>query len=69
MMNKTLHQQVFVPSLSNDHEHCELCWQKISSYEGDDREGYTDDAAYHWVCLGCWQERRNDYQWKERKDP
>ncbi len=69
MMNKTLHREVFAPSALNDHEHCVICWQKISRYDGDDREGYTDDTAYYWVCAACWTEHRAQYQWKERKDP
>jgi hypothetical protein len=35
-----------------DHEHCELCWQKISEYPSDQPEGYTD--GYYWLCLECY---------------
>ncbi len=66
LINKTLHRQGFVPTKSGDHEHCEFCWQRISACDGDDHEGYTDDAQYHWVCMACWEERHNEYQWKER---
>lgn len=34
-----------------DHEHCELCFQKISGYEGDQPLGYTDGKE--WVCIDC----------------
>jgi hypothetical protein len=34
-----------------DHEHCELCWQRIGS--GGDRERYT--GANQWVCVRCYK--------------
>ena len=34
-----------------DHEHCEICWQKIGT--GGDREGYASDSN-QWVCVGCY---------------
>ena len=34
-----------------DHEHCALCWQKISEYRTDQQEGYTDDE--NWLCVEC----------------
>src|ERR1700722_1812189 len=34
-----------------DHEHCEICWQKIGS--GGDREGYVTGAE-EWVCVACY---------------
>jgi len=35
-----------------EHEHCELCWIKISENENDQREGYTDEEE--WVCIQCY---------------
>ncbi len=66
LMHATLHRQTFLPDNKNDHEHCEFCWQRISEYNGDEHEGYTDDAQEHWVCMACWAERRSEYQSKER---
>jgi hypothetical protein len=34
-----------------EHEHCELCWKRISSYPDDDNYGYTNGA--HWICDEC----------------
>ncbi|MDP4151662.1 MAG: hypothetical protein Q8927_19220 [Bacteroidota bacterium] len=34
-----------------DHEHCELCFQKISEYPGDQAEGYFNGS--HWICVEC----------------
>lgn len=35
-----------------DHEHCALCWQKISKYPGDQQEGYFDGED--WLCIDCY---------------
>jgi hypothetical protein len=35
-----------------DHEHCELCWAKISEVEGSQPEGYTDGKE--WLCVNCY---------------
>ena len=34
-----------------DHEHCALCWQKISEYTTDQHEGYTDGEK--WLRMDC----------------
>ena len=34
-----------------DHEHCELCWAKISRLPGDSSEGYSDGDQ--WICIEC----------------
>jgi hypothetical protein len=35
-----------------DHEHCALWWEKISEYENDQHEGYTDGDE--WLCARCY---------------
>jgi len=35
-----------------EHEHCELCWTKISENVNDQQEGYTDEEE--WVCIQCY---------------
>jgi hypothetical protein len=34
-----------------DHEHCELCWAKISRLPADSAEGYSDGDR--WMCVEC----------------
>jgi len=34
-----------------DHEHCGLCWEKISEYDNDQHEGYNDGKE--WLCIQC----------------
>jgi len=36
-----------------DHEHCGLCWQKISA-EGNPGAGYTDGMG--WLCTACFDQ-------------
>ena len=34
-----------------DHDHCALCWVKISAHPGDEPSGFTD--GNDWVCRDC----------------
>lgn len=36
-----------------DHEHCALCWQRISAYAGDQATGYSSDDE--WICEACYE--------------
>ena len=36
-----------------DHEHCFLCWRKISPGEDDNDAGYSD--GQEWLCEDCYQ--------------
>jgi hypothetical protein len=36
-----------------DHEHCSLCWQKISENSGDLQEGYRSEDD--WLCEECFK--------------
>jgi hypothetical protein len=36
-----------------DHEHCALCWAKISLQKTDEEIGYSDGKD--WVCEKCFQ--------------
>jgi hypothetical protein len=36
-----------------DHEHCELCWTKISAAGEGQRDGYVDGKT--WLCADCFE--------------
>jgi len=36
-----------------DHEHCSLCWKKISLIEGYEQMAYTDGKD--WLCSECYE--------------
>jgi hypothetical protein len=35
-----------------EHEHCALCWAKISARAGENQRGYTDGTE--WLCPECY---------------
>jgi hypothetical protein len=36
-----------------NHQHCALCWQRISPYKGDEATAYTSSGD--WLCETCYQ--------------
>lgn len=40
-----------------DHEHCRLCWQKISENSADQQKGYRDGDD--WLCIECYNKYIN----------
>jgi hypothetical protein len=36
-----------------NHEHCFLCWKRISQHEDDEQVGYTDGKD--WLCEACYE--------------
>ena len=36
-----------------EHEHCALCWQKISEQRSDEGAGYSDGRD--WLCTTCYE--------------
>lgn len=41
-----------------DHEHCALCWETISDFEGHQHSGYTDGKK--WLCADCYKKYIRD---------
>lgn len=49
-----------------DHEHCEFCGGKFME-EVDGKifnAGWTDETENHWICSGCFDEKKDTYQFK-----
>ena len=36
-----------------DHDHCELCTEKIMNIDGCEKEGYVTLDIYYWLCKDC----------------
>ena len=36
-----------------DHDHCELCTEKIMNIDGCEKEGYVTLDFYYWLCKDC----------------
>lgn len=59
----TLKKSVFKASATNDHEHCEFCWDKFGENEGSQHLGYCTLDRYHWICNECFQDFREQFEW------
>jgi len=48
-----------------DHDHCAFCWAKFM--EGNDpeclHEGYATPDDYHWICVECFADFREMFEW------
>ena len=68
----TLKKTVFKASTTNDHEHCEFCWQKITDLpiEDVDREGYVYEdfeiGRSVWVCKHCFGDFKEKFNFKTK---
>ena len=47
-----------------EHDHCEFCGNKFSLNQGDLKEGYSTKNGYHWVCSDCFNDFKNEFNWK-----
>jgi hypothetical protein len=47
-----------------DHDHCEFCGNKFSLNEGDLIKGYSTEDCYHWICNQCFNDFREEFNWK-----
>jgi hypothetical protein len=46
-----------------DHDHCEFCGATFSCAAGDLKRGYSTRDNYHWVCLQCFEDFRQEFHW------
>ena len=58
-----LKKTTFKESAKNDHEHCELCWEKFSNNDGDAHEGYCTLNNYYWICEECFKDFCDLFNW------
>ena len=47
----------------SDHEHCEFCGAKFSTYEGDLHAGYCTLDRYRWICPTCFEDFKDEFGW------
>lgn len=59
----TLKKANFKGSATNDHEHCEFCWDKFGESEDLLKSGYCTLDGYHWVCNACFQDFQKIFEW------
>ena len=63
-----LHDKILLPlqyhgESEDDHEHCELCWAKISKYSDDFQEGYYEPLSKSWICPDCYRDFSHLFGW------
>ena len=49
---------------SNDHEHCEFCWEKFGEENGVLHIGYCTCDRYRWICEQCYNDFKELFDWK-----
>ncbi len=65
LKNKILIRRSYMPFREGwDHDHCEFCGDKFSLDESDLHQGYSTLDGYHWVCENCFQDFRDEFNWK-----
>ena len=69
LVGETLIPARFVPRLNCDHEHCDMCWRKISCYDGDIHHAYQARGGKSWICEKCYQQYKNEYKWHIGEEP
>lgn len=47
-----------------DHEHCEFCWDTISTHPDAILYGYHTDDLSRWVCPRCFEELKMLFEWE-----
>jgi hypothetical protein len=56
----------YAPNPSWDHDHCEFCGAKFMVEDVPDvlHEGYCTADQYRWICVGCFTDFREHFEWK-----
>ncbi len=52
-------------------DQCQVCGSKFGNGPHDLRQGYASDAGPWWICVGCFEQLRDRFQWTvaERSPP
>ena len=53
---------------SNDHRHCELCWDKFAHHNDCLQKGYYEEESQSWICEDCFNEFKGLFGWKDSKN-
>lgn len=55
-------------SESWDHDHCDVCGQKLTEKPGPDDlvQGFATEDSYHWICEACVSKYNSIATWELR---
>jgi hypothetical protein len=73
LLGVTLHWTMWTPPDGNpswDHDHCAFCWEKLMSSQSSEvqQEGYTTADQRHWICPRCYEDFKDIFHWKVKKE-
>jgi Zn-finger protein len=63
----TLVKRSYEPaSKENDHDHCEFCFAKFMTAALPEtiHEGYATPDGYRWVCINCFEDFVDLFEWE-----
>lgn len=66
LKNVALIWRQYAPTNSNnDHDHCEFCFAKFIDDDSPDTlyEGYSTHDGYRWVCVSCFNDFFDLFNW------
>lgn len=66
LQGKRLFRNHFVPTEQNDHEHCCFCCEKIDQ---ENPEAYCTTDINDWICLQCYEDFKEQFQWQIESGP
>ena len=68
LYNQKLLNCLFVARNTNDHMHCELCWDRFSELPHDLHKGYVTTDCKYWVCPQCYDLFCETFHWSVIED-
>jgi hypothetical protein len=66
LMGRILVRKTYIsPRADWDHDHCAFCWAKFmrNGEAGTCQEGYVTEDNQCWICLRCFADFKNKFQW------
>ncbi len=51
-----------------EHDHCEFCGIKFSFNKEDLHKSYSTFDGYRWICVPCFNDFREEFNWKVYDD-
>ena len=64
LFRATLKKANFMESVTNDHKHCEFCWDKFGEGKNSLKSGYCTIDGYRWICDECFRDFHERFEWQ-----
>lgn len=53
----------------NDHDHCEFCMAKFGKGHDGLKQGYSTEDNDIWICSRCYNDFKNQFEWRAIVNP